>query len=968
MIGREADHVVLRELFSDVDAGEPRSIVLSGEAGIGKTRLIAGFRHELRDSALVISGQCVDLGQVATPYAPVVDLLRGLVDQLGAEAVLTAAGPGKDSLAALLPALAVGEQQSPSAANGGLGRLHETVAVVLETFAKDRPVVAIVEDLHWADTATLRLLAFLVRALSCDRVMLLLSYRSEDVSRGHPVRGFLAELERTRRVARHHIGRLSREQVAAQASAIVGSTPSSAAIDSVFERSEGVPFFVEELLGLDETCSGNDLPDTLRELLLARYERLSIAAQKALRIIAVGGVRVEHQLLERVFDGELSELDTALREAVSESVLIAEADSYAFRHALVREAIYADLLPGERLRVHASFATELARNATGTTSSAEISYHWMLARNAQQAFPATVAAMHEAHAGYAFASEAQLAERLLELWDQISEPALLLGIPKIELMRRAAVALRNAGDSERAIAMLDEALSDPEPRAALLQVKLLRDKATYLTSISRGGTQELLAEALTLLPPDAPVYLRASLLNGIAARQMIHGNYREAIRVAGQAEEIARGHSARDLSIAASTIGCSKAQLGELSEGMKILGSAEPLAEGDANALLRYRVNASDMNNLLGRYEESVALASEGIRRAKAVGVERSSGAIMASNAVEPLIALGRWDEAEEVLDRTLALEPPIAFQVYLRQSKMLLTLWRGDPQHAAELHAGWRSSTERLARQEVQTKMQTARVTVEVLLAVDDLPGAWAQTRYLTEAEHRFAPAYDLPLLGVAARVLAKLRERISSTGFPAESALAELSLAKLTDYESQWRRLLRDSAEWPTAAIWTSIFDAELSGQRGTGDDPERWLTAADQVAKAESQAILRPYAHYRLALAWLAKGDREAAHEAFNHAIEVARNLGAGLIVQEALNAADQAGLAIDGKKRKRATADSVQLTARELQVLALVSEGLSNRQIGERLFISTKTASVHVSAILRKLGVTTRTEAAVLARPA
>ncbi|AJT42246.1 helix-turn-helix transcriptional regulator [Psychromicrobium lacuslunae] len=967
MIGREADLSVLRQLFEVVDGGEPRGIVLSGEAGIGKTRLITDFRREVKDSALVIRGQCVDLGQVATPYAPVIDLLRDLVGQLGAVAVLDAAGPGRDTLAALLPSLAsngeIGSLES-SSGSGGLGRLHETVAVVLETLAQKRTVVAIVEDLHWADTATLRLLSFVVRALSCDRVMLLLSYRSEDVPRGHPVRGFLTELDRTRRVARHDIGRLSRDQVAAQAQAIVGSAPASAAIDRVFERSEGVPFFVEELLGLDETCSGDDLPDTLRELLLARYERLSTLAQKVLRLISVGGMSVDHQLLERIFDGDLAELELSLREAVSESVLIAEADSYTFRHALVREAIYADLLPGERLRFHAGYAVELARTATAVPSSAEISYHWMSARNAQQAFPATVAAMQEAHAGYAFASEAQLAERLLELWDQLPDAAELAGVSRVELMRRAASALRNAGDSDRAISTLDAALADPEPREALTQVKLLRDKAMYLTTISRSGSLELLEQALTLLPADAPAYLRASLLNNIAARQMIMGNYREAIRVSGEVERIARGHSARDLSIAASISGCSLAQLGELDEGLKTLASAEPLAEGDASALLRYRVNASDMTNLLGRYEESAELAIEGIRRAKAVGVERSSGAIMASNAVEPLMALGRWAEAEEMLDRTLALEPPLAFQIYLRQSKMLLTLWQGDPERSMELYRGWRAATERLAAQELQTRMQSARATIEVLLSAGDLETAWQQTRYLT-VEHCFAPAYDLPLLGIAARLLARVRERVSGSGFAIESSLAGLSAEELAATEAQWRNLLEDCAFWPTAASWRSIFDAELGGSAGIGDDPELWRAAVEQLQAAEAQAIFRPYARYRLALAWLARGEREAAQREFDQAISGARMLGARLIEQHAFDAAELAGLAVEGKSRKRGPADSLQLTAREAQVLALISEGLSNRQIGERLFISTKTASVHVSAILRKLGASSRTEAAVLA---
>ncbi len=969
MVGREADLLVLHEHFAAVEAGEPRAVVLSGEAGIGKTRLIENFRRNIKPSALVISGQCVDLGQVAVPYAPIIDLIRQLVAQLGAQTVLEAAGPGRDVLATLLPSLAGSEQPESHPSVGavgtaGLGRLHETVAVILETFARDRPVLAIVEDLHWADSGTLRLLSFIIRALSCDRVMLLLSYRSEDVPRGHPVRGFLTELERTRRVVRHEIGRLSRDQVAAQAREILGSQLGTAAVENVFERSEGVPFFVEELLGLDETCSEADLPDTLRELLLARYERLSSETQRTLRLISVGGVRVAHQLVEKVFDGDAGALDSTLREAVSASVLLAEGDSYAFRHALVREAIYTDLLPGERLRFHAAFAEALQESASETPVAAEISYHWISARNPRQAFPATLLAMAQAHASYAFASEAQLAERLLELWDELPQAAELAGASRVELTRRAASALRNAGDSERAIAMLDSAIADPEPRSALIQVKLLRDKAAYLTTISKTGSVELLEEALSLLPEDAPQYLRANLLNSLGARQMIHGRFQEAIRLTEQASEAARGCSTRELSIAASISGCSLAHLGELEAGLTVMSSAEHLAEGDGSALLRYRVNASDMTNLLGRYEESVALATEGVARAKALGVERSSGALMASNAVDPLIALGRWELAEEVLDRTLALEPPLAFLVYLRQSKMLLTLWRGDPQRAAELYRGWRGPMERLAAQELQTKMQSALVTAEVLFAVGELEAAWAVTRHLSDSEHCFAPAYDLPLLGIAARVLAKLREKLLAGGFPPGSELAELTLQDLDAREQQWRALVKRSSFWPTIGIWESLVEAELAGAHRTGDDPEAWRRAVQRIAAPDAQAILRPYAAYRLGAALLARGDREAAQQALTRAVEAAEELGARLVSQWAEELAAAAGLALAGQGRKRGAPNSEELTARERQVLALISEGLSNRQIGERLFISTKTASVHVSAILRKLGVATRTEAAVL----
>ncbi|MGG7465470.1 helix-turn-helix transcriptional regulator [Plantibacter sp. YIM 135347] len=965
MIGREADLAAIREVFTAVEAGEPRGLVVSGEAGIGKTRLVNEFIRSVRGSALVIAGQSVDLGQVAAPYAPITNVLRDLVARVGAEAVLDAAGPGRESLAALLPSLG---ESSGEIREGGVGRLHETIAVLLETLAKDRPIVLVVEDLHWADGATLRLLSFLVRVLQCDRVMILLTYRSDDVPRGHPVRGFLTELDRTRRVARHEVGRLTRAQVRRQAAMILGATPSEASLESVYTRSEGVPFFVEELLGIDESCSGAELPDTLRELLLARYERLEPQTQQVLRLISAGGVCVEHELIERVFPADADALELAVREAVSAGVLVIDDRAYAFRHALVREAIHADLLPGERSRFHTAFAQAIESAPADAPVAAEIAHHWMAAGNIAKAFPATLTAMSEAHTAFAYSTEAQLGERLLDLWDQVPEARELVGVPRSELMRRVASALRNSGDSDRAISLVDLALAEADDRSDLTQAKLLRDKSSYLSNVGRSGTVELLEQALELVPSGTPGDLRAALLNALGARHMIEGSIDQAIAFTDEAAaEALLAGSPRHASIAANLGGISRMHRGEIEYGKAMLNAAQNMAEGDANALLRHGVNASDMANLLGSYEESLELALDGVALAKSLGVERSSGVILSSNAVDPLIALGRWDEADETLDRVLSLEPPLAFSVYLRQSKVLSTLWRGDPEGALRLYRAWKPAMQRLAQNEVQTKFGVAHAAAEVALGVDDLDEAWTAIGVLAESGHQLMASYDLSVLGIAARVLARVRSRLldgAVVGDSPDSPLAGVTLEDLEEHETSLREMLQSEAAWPTAPVWTAMFEAELGGSRRTGDGPALWELAVQAAQLSVAPALLRPYSRFRLGEAQLACGDRAAAQETLDVAIGEAEALGAGLVTQWARTVAARGGLGTDGRVRVR-NHDAAELTARERQVLDLVSAGLSNRQIGERLFISTKTASVHVSAILRKLGATSRTEAAVLA---
>ncbi|MET0725609.1 MAG: AAA family ATPase, partial [Leifsonia sp.] len=301
MIGRTAELGLLRAAAAAAAAGSARTVVIGGEAGIGKSRLIDEFLAESTDVFRVLLGQCVDLGSVASPYAPIKGILRTLADDVGAERMLDVAGPGRAALAALLPELgpAVADVDTPAVR----GQLHEVVAVLLEAFSRERPIIVAVEDLHWIDSASLSLLRFLVRALVTGRVLLVLSYRTEDVTRGHPVRAFLSEVERSRSVERLEVTRLTRAQVRRQVRAISGEAPTDAAVETFFARSDGIPFFVEELWGIDAFSAGARLPDTLRDLLLVRYERLSEPARGLLRLLSTGGVRLSHALLSAVFTG-----------------------------------------------------------------------------------------------------------------------------------------------------------------------------------------------------------------------------------------------------------------------------------------------------------------------------------------------------------------------------------------------------------------------------------------------------------------------------------------------------------------------------------------------------------------------------------------------------------------------------------------------------------------------------------------
>ncbi|MFK4730951.1 AAA family ATPase [Agromyces mediolanus] len=1072
MIGRDAELAWLDGLLGEAEAGMPRTVVVGGEAGIGKSRLIREFAERVGGTAAsttgesgaaasgtgaagasgaaasgaaasgtarVIVGQCVDLGSVAAPYAPIKAALRSLVSAIGEARALETVGPGRAAFVALLPELAeraadgAGSGASDGAVAGGpgaSGQLHEAIAVLLETVSRERPVVLVVEDLHWIDPASLGLLRFLVRALTASRVMLLLSYRSEDVTRGHPLRPFLAELERDRWVDRRELSRLSRDEVRELAASLAGAAPDEALLDTLFRRSDGVPFFVEEVVGLDGCTDEGQLPDTLRDLLLARYERLSDPAQQLLRLIATGGVRVPHSLLTQVFRGDDDELDEAAREALLGGVLIVDGEEYGFRHALVREAILADILPGERARFHARYAGayEALAAAGGRRLAAEISYHWLGANDAMRAFPATVQAMREARAASAFASAAQLGERALALWDVVdgatSDGAMsggatsdgaasggatsegsgtapggaakIAGMSRTELMGRTASHHRNAGDNDRSLAVIKAALAEC-PRDDPNYPRLLRDRALTLGSDGRPGSIPLLLEALEVLGPDGPAELRASVRTSLAGRYMIDGRLREAVEMADSAFELAESLDARlapRLASVALNIGAvSRAHLEDPLGAAEQLERAKQLADGDGSALLRYWVNASDLYHLLGDYELAIELAEEGLARARATGLERSSGVILASNAVDPLFALGRWQRGLELIERAIALDPPEPFKIYLWRAEAWAELWRGDLATADHVLRTNRAAMNAVGEVELQTRQSVGRVATEIALARGDVVGAWREAAPLLDEHEGAIAGYGLPYAWALARTIAAAR-----SGHAAANAEDAELLAAASAAEPRLRALLGRFGHWPLHSLWLALVDAELAGTAHTADAagtadsasttgtadtaasaestaPERaveaWRRAVDAADDPRAMRLLRPYARLRLGEALLAAGERQEARASLQLAHDEAEQGGVGAVLASVVRVAKAAGLVLDGGGAGRATgvtdaldaaADATaELTARERQVLALIAEGLSNRQIGERLFISGKTASVHVSAILRKLGAATRTEA-------
>jgi len=1000
-VGRTEELARLAAAADRAAAGTPTAVVVGGEAGVGKTRLVGELVASARQAgATVLVGGCVELGGEGLPFAPLIEALRGFVRDLD-EPELAQLVPGRTrvELARLLPELGPGGPGSAGAADGGLwtagstrspgpvgsptggpgaglgseqGRLFELLLVLLERLGSERPAVLVVEDLHWADRSTRDLLAFLVRNLRHGRLLLVMTYRSDELHRRHPLRPFLAELDRGRRAERLELARFGRDEVAAQLAGIQGGPAPAELIERIHARSDGNAFFVEELAATAAGADG-ELPPSLRDTLMARIELLAEPTQQVLGVAAAAGARVGHDLLAEVAGLPDDELLAGLREAVSAHVLLVDAGdgAYGFRHALVKEAVYAELLPGERTRLHARFAAALAgRDGGGDPGvAAELAWHWYAAHDLERALLAAVEAGRAAERAYAYAEAQRQFERALELWDRAPEAT--AGLDKAELLARAGEAAANAGAADRAVALVRGALAEIDhDRDPLLAGQLTERLAFHLRVAGRPGAMEAYQEAIRLVPPG-PTVERARVLAGLGQALMLRARFAEAIATCEEAIEVARAAGSPAVEThALCSLGTALARLEDPDDGLARLEEARRLAAelGAAKDEARACVNLSDLLDDLGRLEEAAAVAMEGIEIARAAGLRRTFGAFLAGNAAAALYHQGRWDETAELTAAYLELgDDEDLNTVTLRESMAVLDAGRGEFESAlAHVRAA-----RRLAGDEF-----IAVQYPPVLAAAEAEVAAWRGR--LEEAAAAVADglaALQGPLVDLRACMLLALGLRVEGdrAGLAAAShdhdTLADARL--VADGLVQWARgtLARSRVAWRSALLATC--EAEYARVQGESD-PERWLAA---VAAWEESGHPYPLAvaRWRAAEALLARRvDRARAAELLGRGHATASSLGAEPLRGELERLARLGRVDLRPRGPADPAADpaaaavaALGLTPRELEVLALVAVGRSNRQVADALFISAKTASVHVSNILAKLGVASRVEAAAVA---
>ncbi|MEJ8280163.1 ATP-binding protein, partial [Pseudonocardia spirodelae] len=737
LVGRDSELADLGRALDTARSGRACAVLLAGEAGIGKTRLATALAARAADAGVrVVLGRCLDSGGAALPYLPFSEVLAALAES---GTVL------RPVLAGLLPGAPVTGGPAGAGDDSGRLQLFDAVAGAVRDAAAEAPLLVVLEDLHWADRSTRELLAYLLARLGSQRLLVLATYRSDDLHRRHPLRPALAELVRLPAVRRLELGPLDPEAVLAlvRGRAVPGREPDEATMRRIAARSEGNAFYAEELLA----AGSGGLPGGLADVLLTRLDRLGEPARAVLRVASLAERRIPHDLLRDASGLPAAELAEGLREAVSHHLLVPDpapgAEYYAFRHALLREAVHDDLLPGERVTLHARLAELLAPREGEPGVAAELARHALAAHDLPRALAASVVAAREADRRHGPAEMLVHAERALELWSAVADPERVSGIAESVLTREAAWAASASGDPVRGTALGARAVrvadlhEGPRARADARRryaMRLLDDGSRIEEAITVASAAVALQEHEppgTVLAWSHAVLARALLNADRAEPAWTHARASLAVARAlhetapppeGSPEYLDLGAVCADALI---TLAFCARMEGDPQAARDRLAGAAALAAASGNRVVELRTVWNRGVSFIedGLLDAAADELAEGVRRAREHGLHRGGygfefrvaqvrvdfqrgawdEAVRIAADVDPALPLrvtgqlavagaqvtvarGELDAAEELLT-ALSAEPPPHDQAALLQGVVgaEAALWRGDPGRAAD-------------------------------------------------------------------------------------------------------------------------------------------------------------------------------------------------------------------------------------------------------------------------------------------
>lgn len=948
-------------------ARRPGAVLLSGDAGVGKSRLLTELRKLVDGTEWrVLVGHCLDFGATALPYLPFGEAFARL--DATAPALADTIAQEHPAIGRLLPG-----RRQPDRAEGGDGlsadrtELFEAVHAALDQLGEQTPTLLVVEDVHWADQSTRELLSFLFAREFTHPVAVVASYRSDELHRRHPLRTTVAAWTRLPGVARLDLAPLPDSDVRTLVRSLHPAPLREGDVQAVVERAEGNAFFAEELVAATRLGQGT-LPKDLADLLLVRLDQLDESAKLVLRVASVSGRWVSHELLSRVVELDTAALDRALRAAVEANVLVTvDHDGYTFRHALLGEAVYEDLLPGERVRLHASYVTAMCAEDSGA-SAAEIARHARAAHDHPTAIAASVRAGDEAMSVTGFEEAAQHYEVALELLQE-PRPDDATAVDVVELTIKASEATAAAGRPHRALGIVQDQLARPVERPSIDRARLLYAFAqAALLYESNVDALAATTEALRLVPPEPPTELRARLLGVHAFANSDRQRYDDAIRWGNEARELGRRLQLPDVvADATTTLAKLKLRTGdpEASERALEQVAEEARAQGDGTAEVRAVHHLGGLYLEQGQLTDALRVLRQGADRARAIGRpwapygldSRLLAGIAAYQA-------GDWEQALEIADVS-GQDPPSVAEAGLAAVGMAVAAGRGESS-AVQLLPHTRGVWERdgviaIWCGAAAIDLYGDRGELSAALAVHDdvvttVGGMWQCADF--QARVRLAGLVLGQLCAAAAR--SSTEERTALTARAAQ--LANLVDSALTRVDRQFGRRGLELLAWVARAHAEQLRLRWLTGVDAPSEDE---LVSAWREAVAGFERYPNVFelarTQTRLAAVLRASGDVVGARPHLDAARATAHRLGAEPLL------AEQRALGATGSARAdRTTPLDQSLTPREAEILALVAQGRSNREIGTQLYISAKTVSVHVSNILAKLGAAGRTEAVAVAR--